>query len=101
MIDWNSLAFTLSVWVLPVLIAGTGVSAIRLLQKLQDHPEIGYHVAGFVDDSDEAERKDVANRPVLGHIDDLREIAIAQGVREVFVAMPSLSHTRMLSIVLD
>jgi exopolysaccharide biosynthesis polyprenyl glycosylphosphotransferase len=86
---------------LPVLIAGTGVSAIRLLQKLQDHPEIGYQVVGFVDDSDEEERKDVANRPVLGHIDDLREIAITHGVREVFVAMPSLSHTRMLSIVLD
>ncbi len=85
----------------PVLIAGTGVSAIRLLQKLQDHPEIGYQVVGFVDDSNEKERKDVANRPVLGHINDLREIAIAQSVREVFVAMPSLSHTRMLSIVLD
>jgi exopolysaccharide biosynthesis polyprenyl glycosylphosphotransferase len=86
---------------LPVLIAGTGVPAIRLIQKLQDHPEIGYQVVGFVDDSDEKERKDVANRPVLGHVDDLREIAIAHGVREVFVAMPSLSHTRMLSIVLD
>jgi len=86
---------------LPVLIAGTGVSAIRLLQKLQDHPEIGYQVVGFVDDSDEGDRKDVANRPVLGHIDELREIAIAHGVKEVFVAMPSLSHTRMLSIVLD
>ncbi|MBW2716325.1 MAG: hypothetical protein JRD03_09625 [Deltaproteobacteria bacterium] len=86
---------------MPVLIAGTGVSAIRLLQKLQDHPEIGYQVVGFVDDSDEKDRKDVANRPVLGHIDDLREIAVAQNVKEVFVAMPSLSHTRMLSIVLD
>ena len=85
----------------PVLIAGTGVSAIRLIQKLQDHPEIGYQVVGFVDDSDEKERKDVANRPVLGHIDDLREIAIEHDIREVFVAMPSLSHTRMLSIVLD
>jgi exopolysaccharide biosynthesis polyprenyl glycosylphosphotransferase len=86
---------------LPVLIAGTGVSAIRLIQKLQDHPEIGYQVVGFVDDSREEDRKDVANRPVLGHIDDLRKIAIEQGVKEVFVAMPSLSHTRMLSIVLD
>ncbi len=85
----------------PVLIAGTGVSAIRLLQKLQDHPEIGYQVVGFVDDSNDEEPKDVANRPVLGHINDLREIAVAQSVREVFVAMPSLSHTRMLSIVLD
>ncbi|HXV37006.1 MAG TPA: sugar transferase [Myxococcota bacterium] len=86
---------------LPALIVGTGVSAIRLLQKLQDHPEIGYQVVGFVDDSDDPEPKDVANRPVLGHIDDLRGIAIAHGVKEVFVAMPSLSHTRMLSMVLD
>jgi exopolysaccharide biosynthesis polyprenyl glycosylphosphotransferase len=85
----------------PVLIAGTGVAAIRLLQKLQDHPEVGYHVVGFVDDSREAERKDVANRPVLGHIDDVRQIAVEHGVSEVFVAMPSLGHTRMLSIVLD
>jgi exopolysaccharide biosynthesis polyprenyl glycosylphosphotransferase len=84
-----------------VLIAGTGVAAIRLLQKLQDHPEIGYHVVGFVDDSHQEERKDVANRPVLGHIDDLREIALAEGVTEVFIAMPSLGHTRMLSMVLD
>jgi exopolysaccharide biosynthesis polyprenyl glycosylphosphotransferase len=84
-----------------VLIAGTGVTAIRLLQKLQDHPEIGYQVVGFVDDSDDAERKDVANRPVLGHIDDLREIALAEGVSQVFIAMPSLGHTRMLSMVLD
>jgi len=85
----------------PVVIAGTGVAAIRLLQKLQDHPEVGYHVIGFVDDSREAERKDVANRPVLGHIDDLREIVAAESVKEVFVAMPSLGHTRMLSMVLD
>jgi exopolysaccharide biosynthesis polyprenyl glycosylphosphotransferase len=85
----------------PVLIAGTGVSAIRLLQKLQDHPEIGYHVVGFVDDTHAEERKDVANRPVLGHIDDLREIAVSERVKEVFVAMPSLNHTRMLSLVLD
>ncbi len=86
---------------IPVLIAGTGVAAIRLLQKIQDHPEIGYQVVGFVDDSDDLERKDVANRPVLGHIDDLREIAVVQNVKEVFIAMPSLSHTQMLSIVLD
>ena len=70
-----------------VLIAGTGVAAIRLLQKLQDHPETGYRVVGFLDDRRDATRKDVANRPVLGHIDELREIALRHGVREIFVAM--------------
>jgi len=84
-----------------VLIVGTGITAIRLLQKLQDNPETGYEVAGFLDDSWDEDCKDVANRPVLGRIDQLREVAIAQGVGEVFIADPSLGHTRMLSLVLD
>jgi len=85
----------------PVLIVGTGVAAIRLLQKLQDHPEIGYRVVGFLDDSGDQIEKDVAGHPVLGRVEDLREAATAAGVRDVFVADPSLGHTRMLSLVLD
>jgi len=84
-----------------VLIAGTGVAAIRLLQKLQDHPEIGYRVVGFLGDSSHEIGKDVANRPVLGHVGELREIAVRHGVSEIFVAMPSLGHTRLLSLVLE
>ncbi len=85
----------------PVLIVGTGIAAIRLLQKLQDHPEIGYRVVGLLDDCEEPARKDVAGHPVLGRVEDLRQAAIATGVREVFVADPGLGHTRMLSLVLD
>jgi exopolysaccharide biosynthesis polyprenyl glycosylphosphotransferase len=85
----------------PALIVGTGVSGIRLLQKLQDHPEIGYRVVGFVDDLDDPEPKDVAGRPVLGRIDELRAVAEEHGVREVFVAAPSLGHSRMLAMVLE
>ncbi len=85
----------------PVLIVGTGVAAIRLLQKLQDHPEIGYRVVGLLDDSDELLEKDVAGHPVLGRIEDLRTIALGAGVNEIFVADPGLGHTRMLSLVLD
>ncbi|MDH3520353.1 MAG: sugar transferase [Myxococcales bacterium] len=85
---------------IPALIVGTGVPAIRLLQKLQDHPETGYRVVGFLDDCVELPEKDVANRPVLGNLDSLRSVALAHGVREIFVALPSLGHTRMLSLVL-
>jgi exopolysaccharide biosynthesis polyprenyl glycosylphosphotransferase len=84
-----------------VLIAGTGVAAIRLLQKLQDHPETGYRVVGFLDDSPDTVGKDVANRPVLGLVEELREVALKEGVSEIFVAMPSLGHTRLLSLVLE
>ena len=85
---------------LRVLIVGTGVPAIRLLQKLQDHPEDGYRVVGLLTDAPELPDKDVAGQPVLGHVDDLREVAIRHGAEEIFVALPSLGHTRMLSLVL-
>jgi exopolysaccharide biosynthesis polyprenyl glycosylphosphotransferase len=83
------------------LIVGTGITAIRLLQKLQDHPETGYEVVGFLDRDYEPGCKDVANRPVLGAIDSLRQVATERGVSEIFIADPSLGHTRMLSLVLD
>jgi exopolysaccharide biosynthesis polyprenyl glycosylphosphotransferase len=82
------------------VVIGTGVTAIRLLQKIQDHPEIGYRVAGFLDDAADLE-KDVAGHPVLGRVADLRRVVQQLGVREVFVASPGLSHTRMLSLVLE
>jgi exopolysaccharide biosynthesis polyprenyl glycosylphosphotransferase len=83
------------------LIVGTGITAIRLLQKLQDHPETGYEVMGFLDESYEAGCKDVANLPLLGNIGGLRDVAIQRNVSEVFIADPSLGHTQMLSLVLD
>jgi len=82
----------------PAVIVGTGVGAIRLLQKIQDHPEIGYRVAGFLDDVDA--EKDVAGHPVLGGVEELRRVVEEFGVREVFVAHPGLGHTRMLALVL-
>jgi exopolysaccharide biosynthesis polyprenyl glycosylphosphotransferase len=85
---------------LRVLIVGTGIPAIRLLQKLQDHPEVGYRVVGLLDDADPLPEKDVAGHPVLGHLDDLRAVSSRQQVDEVFVALPSLGHTRMLQLVL-
>jgi exopolysaccharide biosynthesis polyprenyl glycosylphosphotransferase len=84
----------------PALIVGTGVTAIRLLQKLQDHPEIGYRVVGFLDERFDGE-KDVAGHPVLGDVEDLRRIVEKSGAREVFVADPGIGHTRMLSLVLE
>ncbi|MFT5441563.1 MAG: exopolysaccharide biosynthesis polyprenyl glycosylphosphotransferase [Myxococcota bacterium] len=85
----------------PALILGTGINGIRLLQKLQDHPETGYRVVGFLSEDQAELEKDIANRPVLGLIDDIRGIAQEHGVQEVFVALPSMGHTRMLAMVLD
>jgi exopolysaccharide biosynthesis polyprenyl glycosylphosphotransferase len=85
----------------PALILGTGINAIRLLQKLQDHPETGYRIVGFLTEEESELSKDVANKPVLGMLTDIRAVAVEHAVEEVFVALPSMGHTRMLAIVLD
>jgi exopolysaccharide biosynthesis polyprenyl glycosylphosphotransferase len=85
----------------PALILGTGVAAIRLLQKLQDHPETGYRVVGFLDEAPDPETKDVAGYPLLGELEDTRDVVAEHGVEEVFVALPGLGHSRLLSLVLD
>ena len=85
-----------------VLVAGTGVTAIRLLQKLQDHPDEGYSVVGLLHALPEGEvpPEKLAGLPVLGRIDAVREVALQHAVEEVFVAEPALGHGRMLELVL-
>ncbi len=85
----------------PALVVGTGVAAVRLLQKIQDHPETGYRVAGLVGEPEDPEKPEVAGRPVLGGLSELRRLVTETGAREVFVADPGVGHTRLLSLVLE
>ena len=85
----------------PTLIMGAGTFGIRLLQKIQEKPELGHRVVGFLDDDPEALGGEIASCPVLGRVADVRRIVEEHGVSEVFIAMPRLGHTNMLSLVLD
>jgi len=85
----------------PTLILGAGTTGIRLLQKIQEHPELGHRVVGFLDDDPAPVGRSVSSCPVVGRTEDLRSVIRDHGVEEIFVAMPSLDHTRMLSMVLD
>lgn len=83
------------------VILGTGATGLRLLQKVQDHPEIGYRVVGFLDESASRVGSRIERLPVLGKLEDLHKVVREHAVEEVFVALPSLEHERMLSLVLD
>jgi exopolysaccharide biosynthesis polyprenyl glycosylphosphotransferase len=83
------------------LIVGAGTTGARLLQRMQDHPEAGYRVVGFLDDDPALAGERVANRPVLGGRADLRRVVRELAIREVVIAIPSLEHAEMLALVLD
>ncbi len=86
---------------IPVLILGAGVTGVRLVQKLEDHPEIGFRMVGFLDNDSSLHDTKVCSYPVFGGFDQICEVVTAHEVAEVFLAAPSMGRGEMLSRVLD
>ncbi len=82
------------------LIVGAGTTGIRALQRILDHPEKGYDVIGFLDDDQSKLHTNISRRPVLGKIDDIRDVVERYSIDEVFIAIPSLPHSRIMSLIM-
>ncbi len=80
-----------------VLIVGTGDVGRIVMQKIQRSPDLGYRVAGFVDDNPKAIA--IQGVPVLGNTDDLSEFVDSLNIKEVIIAMPESSHQETLNVV--
>jgi len=83
-----------------VLIIGAGEIGIRALQKVHDHPEIGYRVLGFLDDDPAKQNLKIGRTPVLGVIGSLRNTILAERVDEVIFAIPTLGQRRLMALVM-
>jgi len=83
------------------LIYGTGSSARMLLKKLRLMPELGIHVAGFVDDDPQRLGQRVDDLPILGDFTDLRALLRLTGARRIYIALaqvPRRTVTDILSV---
>ncbi len=83
------------------LIIGAGTTGIRALQKITDNPDIGYKVAGFLDDDPLKQGQDIGKIQVLGPLSSLREIVEKYSIDEMIFAIPSLPHQRILKLIMD
>jgi len=72
-----------------VLIVGAGGLGRRLANYLEEHPEMGRSVCGFLDD------RRLAGKGVMGRTSDLAELARTAFVDEVILAAP---HDRELTL---
>jgi len=86
-------------WTVNALILGAGSTGIRALQRLEDNPEVGYRVKGFLDDDPAKAGQLFGGIPVLGALEDLARVIREQDVQEVFVAMPSKKPREILNLV--
>ena len=88
-----------------VLVVGSGRAGQRMMQWLFGQPQLGYRVAGFVDDTQPEEALAIATqrrveRPTyLGTTRDVPELVRRMGIDEVIIALPATQHEQMLWIL--
>jgi exopolysaccharide biosynthesis polyprenyl glycosylphosphotransferase len=78
-----------------VLIVGAGDLGRVLQEKIEDAPDLGYRVVGFLDEPTAA----ADCGPVLGPPSDVARVVREYGIAEVLVALPSLSHQQIVELV--
>ena len=78
----------------PVLIVGTGSTARMIEERIHNHPGLGYHVIGFLDD-DSGRVRD----RVLGKIEGLVPVCRERSVEMAIIALSSPTHDKLMDVV--
>jgi Undecaprenyl-phosphate glucose phosphotransferase len=83
-----------------VLIVGGADLGRMVADRIIEHSEMGFRLAGFVDDR-AASSDTIGYRglPVLGTIDQVPEICAQEKIDEIYVALPIEEHVKMLGVV--
>ncbi len=79
-----------------VVVVGSGITAIALLQRIQQMPRLGYDLVGMVCTNGDRPPTDV---PALGGVDTLSDVIEHEGVNEVIIAAPETKDEDMLNII--
>jgi exopolysaccharide biosynthesis polyprenyl glycosylphosphotransferase len=81
-----------------VLIAGAGKLGHRIAATIREYSWTGLSLLGYLDDDP---RKEDNGLPLLGTLDDAREIVEKHQVAELIVALPQHAHERLNQLIAD
>jgi Undecaprenyl-phosphate glucose phosphotransferase len=82
-----------------ILIAGSGELGRLVADKILEHRELGYQIIGFVDDRASGDHLGYRGLPLLGTLDESREILARESIDHLYVALPPEQHMRMLELL--
>jgi exopolysaccharide biosynthesis polyprenyl glycosylphosphotransferase len=82
-----------------VLIVGAGEVGRTVMRTIVAHPELGYRVAGFVDDNPEKGRTDIGRIKALGDVDKIPDVICSTDIDMVVVTLPWMYQRKILRIV--
>ena len=89
----------LPVYVQNGVVIGAGHVGQLVARKIQQHPEYGIKVVGFVDDNPRERRPEIADLPLLGGLDDVAGIVENKEVDRVIVAFSGEADDQTMSLV--
>jgi FlaA1/EpsC-like NDP-sugar epimerase len=82
-----------------VVIYGAGKAGVTLLREIVANPQLGYTVAGFLDDDPQKSNLRIHGVRVLGRHQQLPEIVRKHRVDEVLMALPTATGNQVTTIL--
>ncbi len=82
-----------------VLIVGVNDVALKLAQRIEEHPGLLMHVEGFFDDRDLSRQPEGTRIPLLGSMNDLPGYARAHNISTIFISQPMSAQPRIRKLL--
>ncbi len=83
-----------------ILIVGDGVLAQQVADKIKEHAEYGFKVAGFISKESSCVGSRIKNVKVVGTYGQIKGILKESSIDQVVIAMP-FEHIRLLKVILN
>ena len=80
-----------------MLIVGSGEAAAAACNAVKNEPNLGYEIAGFVDDS--SARGGLCGLKVHARLDQIERYIKSAGIHDVIVAKPELEKTALIKLI--
>jgi FlaA1/EpsC-like NDP-sugar epimerase len=82
-----------------LLIIGAGDCGEKIYREIRDNARLRYNVVGFLDDDEDKRGMKIHAIPVVGQIEDIKDITKKLSADEALIAIPSTSSQQMRRIV--
>ena len=82
-----------------LVVVGGGMHGKMIMQQVLTQPNLGYRLAGFLDDDHFARGAHFGRIKVLGPVDHLADAVRAHGVERVIIALPASEHWRIADVM--
>ncbi|MBI1785542.1 sugar transferase [Candidatus Sumerlaeota bacterium] len=83
------------------VIIGAGETGRKVAARIKNHPEVGYHLVGFIDRDAAKTGSEIEGVPVIGGTEKLVDLLLRHRVEEVFLAIPNLGQNDTFNLITD